>query len=470
MTNWLDPLDVKGTAFYKDPEKSHPGLPLGTFDGTSTPVNYYGRAHMMTVAPSGAGKSQCLALPMLWGWPGSVIVLDVKGELYYHTAGWREKGLGQKVYRFDPDDPKSDKFNPLAYISTERFEVQTDVKDIARVIAPVGAKEHDPFWKQRAQEVIETAIHIQLHQYPYKINLANVIERISNISSLRQGLDTLIEGGDTEAGARHKSYQLQSVRNMARGILTQLFERDGGLNRTGQGVFSTINAQIASLNTEQIIEITQKSDWNPLDLRHGDKTVYITLPPKAKGQYREIMALVMNAHINALMARLPEQNTTPLLLLLDEMPQLGRMKAIEQVIDLGRAYGVLLAGFCQRRQQLEDTYGNAGDFLGTLETRLYMNPSPEDGSGELLVKALGKKKDAWTDNTPEDAATLNEICGPKFRNSIIALSRGSLPANISKTPAYDNTAYDKHRSFEAKHAARYAPMKAPPKKIDNEGV
>ena len=56
--------------------------------------------NILIEAPTGGGKG-LLAVCQLLTWGGSAIVLDLKGDLYLQTAGYRRR-LGP-VYRFDPE-------------------------------------------------------------------------------------------------------------------------------------------------------------------------------------------------------------------------------------------------------------------------------------------------------------------------------------------------------------------------------
>jgi type IV secretion system protein VirD4 len=48
-----------------------------------------GSGHLLTVAPTRAGKGTGQIIPNLLRWTGSCIVIDVKGENYLRTAGFR---------------------------------------------------------------------------------------------------------------------------------------------------------------------------------------------------------------------------------------------------------------------------------------------------------------------------------------------------------------------------------------------
>ena len=71
-------------------------------------------SNTLLVAPPGAGKGVGVVIPTLLTWPGSAIVLDVKGENLAATAGQRQR-LGDDIFIFSPYDPdgKTHRFNPL---------------------------------------------------------------------------------------------------------------------------------------------------------------------------------------------------------------------------------------------------------------------------------------------------------------------------------------------------------------------
>ena len=70
-----------------------------------------------------------LILPTLLSWPGSSLTLDIKGENWALTSGWR-KSQGHTVLRFDPTDASGSgcAFNPLDEIRLTSLEVVQDVQ------------------------------------------------------------------------------------------------------------------------------------------------------------------------------------------------------------------------------------------------------------------------------------------------------------------------------------------------------
>lgn len=70
------------------------GVPIGIADDR----------HIITVAGSRAGKGRGVIIPNLLSYPGSMIVIDPKGDLAAETARYRREQLGQSVYVIDPFD------------------------------------------------------------------------------------------------------------------------------------------------------------------------------------------------------------------------------------------------------------------------------------------------------------------------------------------------------------------------------
>lgn len=94
---------------------------------------HQGPEHVLGFAPSRSGKGVALMLPTLFTWLDSVVVLDIKGEGWALTSGWRKNYAKNKVLKFDPTDDTGygARFNPLNEI---RINTGHDVAD-AQIIA-----------------------------------------------------------------------------------------------------------------------------------------------------------------------------------------------------------------------------------------------------------------------------------------------------------------------------------------------
>ena len=122
-------------------------------------LRHNGPEHVLCYAPTRSGKGVGLVVPTLLSWPHSAVVLDLKGELWELTAGWRKANAGNRVLRFDPANPiASVKFNPLAEIRLGTAHEVGDVQNLATLIVDPDGKGLTTHWQKTAQGLLVGAI------------------------------------------------------------------------------------------------------------------------------------------------------------------------------------------------------------------------------------------------------------------------------------------------------------------------
>ena len=114
-------------------------------------LRHNGPEHVMAFAPTRSGKGVGLILPTLLAWEGSSIVLDIKGENWALTAGWR-KSQNQVVLRFDWSDPSgaSAAFNPLEEIRLDMLLAIPDVQNMAAMLVDPSGRGLEDHWSKAA--------------------------------------------------------------------------------------------------------------------------------------------------------------------------------------------------------------------------------------------------------------------------------------------------------------------------------
>lgn len=99
--------------------------------------------HCLVVAPTRAGKGVGYAIPNLLLFPGSMVVLDVKGELFAATSRHR-RSQGDAIFYFSPFDfdHPSHRYNPLERVARIRHgdECYTELAKIADYFLTVSDK------------------------------------------------------------------------------------------------------------------------------------------------------------------------------------------------------------------------------------------------------------------------------------------------------------------------------------------
>ncbi len=120
-------------------------------------LTYAGDGHLLTVAPTGAGKGRSAIIPNLLTYPGPVICIDSKGENAQVTAR-RRREMGQQVVLLDPFrtvTDHGDSLNPYDLLELPGAELDCDSEMLTEL---VGGGEQtlgkEPFWDLTAVGLI----------------------------------------------------------------------------------------------------------------------------------------------------------------------------------------------------------------------------------------------------------------------------------------------------------------------------
>jgi type IV secretion system protein VirD4 len=412
---WLKPSETYGTLFA--PASEHV-VTIGSFRDGSL-LTYSGDGSIVTIAPPGSGKTQCNVFPNLVQWRGPAIVLDISGDIYEHTAGWRAANVGP-VYKFNPLHPEdSHKYNPLTFVRNEPDYIWEDSRLLAEMmIVPSGAA--DPFWENEARTVLTAAIaHVCYSNEPAERPMHAVLD--------------VLFGGDPWNDMLLGLKMAIDVR-----VMVQHATSLSGMNeKTLSSVLQTARSSLGAWTGERVARVTARSDWNPADLRSGaNPTIYISVQPNEVEAYLSLLRVFIGQHIRVLTGgAVPARTAPPILVMLDELPRLRFMAPVDEALNIGRKYGLRLWMFAQSIGQLQNSYPNADGMLGSCAVRIFMNPSGADGLAERLSEELGYV-DSLNDNSRRRMTEAAELAGPAYKDQQIVLARGTKPAVVRKDFAY----------------------------------
>lgn len=287
----------------------------------SKPENFPG--HILIVGGPGIGKSKAVAIPTLLKWEGSILAVDVKGELQEITAKHRK---GQ-TYIFNPIG-EGDPYDPLYDCKTVE-----GAQDLARTLIPVPPDSPDPFWCNTAQGILAAGA---LEGALEGITFSDVIERMCTVPT-----EQLIS-------------ELQQSQYKAVRVLSSVGV--GIPEKTLGGVMAQLKSSLLTLGADPNIEkCTSFASWTPETLEHNS-TIYLNIPEKVLKQYRSLWTLIVNQVLRHLSGR-PEDSEHPILILLDEFARLGKIESIMDALATLRSRNVHIALFIQSMAQLEEIYG-----------------------------------------------------------------------------------------------------------------
>ncbi|MCG7492498.1 type IV secretory system conjugative DNA transfer family protein [Thalassobius sp. Cn5-15] len=138
------------------------GIRIGKFknaEGEMDWVSYKGDRHLLTVAPTRAGKGTTQIIPNLLTYGGSALVIDPKGENAFATAERRQQ-MGQEIQIVDPwaitplDDLQVSSFNPLDWLDTTDPDLPENAMLLASALVVEGNSK-DPFWDEEAKALLQ---------------------------------------------------------------------------------------------------------------------------------------------------------------------------------------------------------------------------------------------------------------------------------------------------------------------------
>ena len=122
-------------------------------------LRHNGPEHVLCVAPTRSGKGLGLVIPTLLSWRSSVVVADLKGELYALTSGWRGWRNDNDIVVFEPAaNGETSRWNPLEEVRVGTPYETADAQNLALMIVDPEGKGLEDHWAKTSNDLIGGAI------------------------------------------------------------------------------------------------------------------------------------------------------------------------------------------------------------------------------------------------------------------------------------------------------------------------
>ena len=330
------------------------GLLIGRNPGTGRLLRYDGPAHLITLAPTRAGKGVGTVIPNLLGVDRSVLVIDPKGE-NARIAGEARRRFGT-VHILDPFEVSgmsSAAYNPLDRLTPNSLDLGEDAASLteALVMDPPG-QVTEAHWNEEAKAILGGLIMFCVcHEDRDRRTLATVREYLTLPPDRLKALLELMQDSDAAGGL---------IARAANRFL-------GKADREAASVLSNAQRHTHFLDSPRIAKVLSRSDFHFSDLRHRITSVFLVLPPNRMDAYSRWLRLLVSqalqdiardAEASVGAQRASQRLKTPALFLLDEFAALGRLEAVERAMGLMAGYGLQLWPILQDMSQLKDLYGD----------------------------------------------------------------------------------------------------------------
>jgi type IV secretion system protein VirD4 len=305
-----------------------------------------------------SGKGRGHVTPTLLSWGQSVLVHDPKRELWSVTAGWRSR-FSHALY-FDPRDPASSRWNPLAEIRPGPGELAQVQRLVAILSDPGGARDDEAIWDKAASEILEAVIlHI----------LYTAEDRDKTLLKVRELLADLDDAADVMVKTLHRTgpggepETHPFIRTAVKGYAAMH-------DRFRTSVQGTARSYLKWLAGEDLERVLSASDFAMGDLMCAEAPVslFVQVSPADAAALRPLVRLLFYAAAQSLTAEerrdaAGREKRHKLLMVMDEFPLLGRLAFFEKSLRLMSGYGVKALFVAQSLNDIVETYGPHNSIL-----------------------------------------------------------------------------------------------------------
>lgn len=335
LDEWLMPWKpgqvILGTSLYE------PGQRLGKTDDR----------HLLTIATTRAGKGASCIIPNLLVYPGSVLVIDPKGENAAVTALARRQ-MGQDIHiidpfgvmkalGLDPADYPAQRLNPLDAIGRNDIDVVEQINNLADALI-VRSDHGNPFWDNAAHGL-----------------LSGIIAHVLAWPQLRDNERHLGTVRDyvTETNGR-KLTDLAGQEGIA-GLTAAAVSMLKGSNTSASDVLLTLRVHVKWIDSLAMRKALEASDFDLASLKQRKASLYLVIPPRYMQIHSRFLRLFITVAMHAAGASVKAEH--PMLFIMDEFPALGPLKIVEEAAGVLAGSGVRIWPIIQNLTQLRP-YGD----------------------------------------------------------------------------------------------------------------
>lgn len=332
--------------------------------------------HHLVIGPTRSGKGVGYVIPNALTFPGSMIVTDLKGEIFQRTAGYR-KSNGHQVFLFSPGGKKTHRWNPLDFVRQDRGSRTIDIQNMASVLIPETIGSENAVWQGTAQQVIAGVISYVLESTHYK-NRRNLgeVNSIFNAGVDLQGLMKLIKEKEPDLSK----------------FTTDSFNAYISLNeRAARSALLDIQRAMQPFRNERVTAATNVTDIDLASMRRRPVTIYLAPNISDVTILRPLLTLFVQQNMD-LLTREFDPDALPAYFLLDEFRQLKKMDEIMNKLPYVAGYNIKMAFVIQDLKNLDEIYGETSrhSLLGNCGLQLILGAN-DQATAEYASRALGKK-------------------------------------------------------------------------------
>lgn len=342
----------------------------------SNVLRAYDDRHHLIIGPTRSGKGAGYVIPNALMHEGSMIVTDLKGEVYKATAGYRKRN-GSQVFLFAPGSETTNSYNPLDFVRPERGNRTTDIQNIASILVPENTESENSVWQATAQQVLAGAISYVLESPFYK-GRRNLGEINSFFNS----------GTDLQALMK---YIKEKEPYLSKFTMESFNSYLSLSDRAAASALLDIQKAMRPFKNERVVAATNMTDMDLRSMKRRPITIYLAPNITDITLLRPLLTLFVQQVMDILTLE-HDPNSVPVYFLLDEFRQLKRMDEIMTKLPYVAGYKIKLAFIIQDLKNLDEIYGETSrhSLLGNCGYQLILGAN-DQATAEYASRALGKR-------------------------------------------------------------------------------
>ncbi|MCW5589112.1 MAG: type IV secretory system conjugative DNA transfer family protein [Legionellales bacterium] len=315
------------------------GILLGTFKRQLLRIG--GHEHIVVFSPSGTGKSSALVIPNLLTNAASMVVNDVKFELFRLTSGYRQ-AHGHRCFLWAPsrNDRLTHAYNPLDFVPRDK---QLRIKYLQKNAGILIPENHhsDPIWYSSPRKIF-VAIALYLLDTPGSLVTLGEINRTVKQTNFFSWLEDNMKKRDDLDPLFYRD-------------MTKLLELD---HRTRSNIIESFTIYFSLWDDPLIDAATSHSDFDVRNLRREKMTIYVGFSADDMERLSPLLTMFWQQVLDAMVEQEPKTDEPyTVILMLDEFAILRRMESFKSTIGLLRSYHVRVVIFLQNLAQIASRYG-----------------------------------------------------------------------------------------------------------------
>ncbi|WP_165795472.1 type IV secretory system conjugative DNA transfer family protein [Deinococcus koreensis] len=333
--------------------------------------------HVLFVGPTRAGKG-LNATANLLNWRGSVVVVDIKGEFYNLTAGYRRQVMGQDVYVLNPSTgAPTNQFDPFAERDTpEQLQATAEA-----ILNPDGDGSNKAF-ALRASFILTAAMMVAKEK------------GVPVLPFIRECLAMGCERASLMLEQESQNPEVHRNLSFFVGMKPSEYHWDGfGHDKFLNNSWINLIAKMKYLVSQGIIDMTSGSDFRATDLLKKRTSLYMVFRESDLRYTVHSFGAVILAVVESIIRQYdmePGGEFVPIMFIFDEAGRLA-VPMLDELISTVAGRGMIALVYVQALSQLDKVYGEDGADTVKSGTHTKVFYTPKDlATAKYISESCGR--------------------------------------------------------------------------------